>query len=832
MDDYKNGNNVQLYSGETGEYEISITQILSILKHKKGWIIACFIIAVAAAFAYLKVTVPTYEASATVLVNPLSSNASSIESLLNTSSSSTNIATEVQLITAKKTLYNALDLLDLTQYKDAEGVSYSDKEFTPKNLSNMVSVSTVNSTKVVSITVKNQNQQFCADYANAVAQAYSTLLVEISKNSKSAQREFIESQIPVTEALLTQSSDALALYREESGIIQMTEKSSVLTKTIANFQMQMEPLKLQQIENQNIIETLSEQIPNAITVEQVLANEQVNKLLDVYKSSSSELIMYQNVSAEETPRVFVLESTLSSTEKDLLNVVSSMVSSGSANSSYAKAISDFICVSAQIDVLKSMEEQYNAELSQYPILERQLLEYQRDVEIYESLLLTLREMLEEVKMLEAAEVGNVTIVDSAIVPINPVSPRKMMIMAVSAIAGIVIGAGIAILYDFLDDSIKSEDTIKQIIGKNFPSLGWTVYVKDLEKIKVTYPRLFVFNAPESSVAERYRSISNNIVYSTPKKIQVLSINSTDMAEGKTTAICNIAASYALVGKKVLIVDGDFRKPAVESFFNLKRSKLGFVDSIIKDVPLEKCIVRPVAAIPNLHILPPGRGTRNPNALYNSEKFDIVFEKLRKVYDYVIIDCPPLSYGSEFTHLAKHLDGFVLNIRAGVASKSAVAEFAKNLEFIKAPLLGYIYYGVVSKNQSHHGSYGRYGSYGYSYGGSKKYGYGGKYGYYSKNGQDDLYVEGTGSYRKIYKGELKRRKEDSYGKMEPILAFANGSDKAFSSISDEEETTTQKASAAVKPVVKPVTVAKAEEKKAEDITSDMLSQIEKDYSKKS
>ena len=250
-----------------------------------------------------------------------------------------------------------------------------------------------------------------------------------------------------------------------------------------------------------------------------------------------------------------------------------------------------------------------------------------------------------------------------------------------------------------------------------------------------------------------------------------------MSEGKTTVICNIAAAYAMAGKKVVLIDGDFRKPAIEAFFKLKRSKVGLVDSAINNVPLEKCIVRPTEKIPNLHILPPGMGTRNPNALYKSDRFSQIIEKLTHVYDYVIIDCPPLSYGSEFTHLAKHLDGFVLNIRAGVASKRALASFIADLEFIQAPLLGFIYYGVVARNQSSYGYYGYYGSYG-SYG-SKKYGYGSKgYGYGYGSDHKSIYEEGRGSYRKLHLKELKRRKENSYGTREPVLAFAAGASSAF------------------------------------------------------
>ena len=749
--------NIQ-YNEPREEQEISISQLLGIVKQRRVWIYVFFVFALAVAIFYLRVTDPTYEASATALVEPIS-NATSIESLLTTSTSSSKIDTEVQLITSTTNLQNALNMLDLTKYLDPDGVPYSEKNFKGSSFSKKVSVKTVSNTKIIQLTVEDGNAQFCADFANAILAA------------KSAQREFLEAQIPATEALLSEASVSLSEYKEQSGIIQMTQKNTLLTTKIASFQLIIEPLRLQMIEAQSLMDSFNPdgKLPS---VGKIKTDAALQGLLEDYKANSKELIMYQNVeSSEENSRIFVLQNAISSKEKEIYNVVSQMLGQGNAN--YAKAVSDYICVEATIEAIENVIDVYNNDLADYPIMERKYLELQRDVQIYEQLLLSLRQLLEETRMVEAAVVGNVNVIDSAVVPINPVSPRRMMILAIAVVGGIAMGVLFGFFLEFTDDTIRSEDTIRTILGKDTPSLGWTPYIKDVDKIEEDFPALFVLNDPDASVSERFRSIANNIAYSLPKKIQVLSINSTDMSEGKTTVICNIAAAYAMAGKKVILIDGDFRKPAIEAFFKLKRSKIGLVDSAINNVPLEKCIVRPTEKIPNLHILPPGMGTRNPNALYNSDRFSQIIEKLKHVYDYVIIDCPPLSYGSEFTHLAKHLDGFVLNIRAGVASKRALASFITDLEFIQAPLLGFIYYGVVAKNQSSYGYYGYYGSYG-SYSHTRKklngYAFGSEY--------KSLYEEGHGSYRKLHMKELKRRKENSYGTREPVLAFAAGAASAF------------------------------------------------------
>lgn len=769
--------NKELYEKSKTEYqdnneiEISIPQLLHIMKQRKIWAILFFGVAMIIAIIYLLVTDPTYSAKASAMVEPIKSSAS-VEDMLSVGTGTSKIDTEVQLITSNANLYSALQKLDLTKYKDPDGVLYSEKDFltsiTSGTFKKKVSVTTVTNTKIIEISVKDVNAKFCADYANAVLATYDEMLTTIAKDSKSSQVEFLETQIPETEALLKQASLKLSEYKENSGIDQMSQKNTLLTNRIAMFQLEIEPLKLQLLENKSLMDVLN---PDGMlpSVETISSDPEISGSIEDYISNSQELILYNSVedSSDKQARKFVLESAISSKSKTILNAVTAIV--GMSESSYAKVVSDYLCVSAYIQAIENVIDIYNQELVDYPIMERTLLELQRNVQIYEQLLLSLRTLLEETKMIEAAVVGNVTIVDEATVPVSPIAPRKARILAIATLAGIVAGFGFGFVLELMDNSIRDEETARRVLGNDVPSLGWTPYVL-VEKNDIDIPGLFVLNEPDSNIAEKFRMVANNILYSVPTKVQVLSINSINLSEGKTTTICNVAASYAMSGKKVLLIDGDFRHSSIESFFNLKKSKQGFVDIIIDDVPLENVVIKATDKIPNLDILPPGKGTINPNALYNSDKMDKLFEKLKTYYDHIIIDSPPLSYGSEFTHIARHLDGFVINIRAGVSLKGALANFVKDLSFINAPLLGFVYYGVISKNQSSYDSYGYYGTYGrYGYG---KYGYS-KYGYYSHKKETSIYKEALGSYKKHYETELEKRNKVREGVFEPKKAFSNG-----------------------------------------------------------
>lgn len=791
-------------NNENGEYEISLLEILGAIKKHIFLIILCFALGLGAAFLYLNHTDSVYSAKATVMVNPIS-NASSIDSLLNLGANNSKIDTEVQLITSESNLREALQRLDLSKYTSPSGQPYSAKDFEKVELKKMVTVSTVNNTNIVTVSVKDTSPLFAADYANSIMASYSDLLSDIARNSKSKQREFLERQIPETEDLLAEASSAFSDYKEEFGIEQLSQTNGLLSSKIAFLQLEKEPLNLQLIEAQALVASLNVDGKLA-TVESIRKDERVLSLVSDYIAKSKEYIMYHNVdSVSNSSRATVLESAMSSKAKEIQNAVESIT--GISNPAYAKAVSDCICVQAYINAIEDVVAIYSEDLAGYPLIERKFLDLQRNVQIYEQLLLSLRQLLEETRMVEEAVVGNVVVVDSAQIPLIPVSPRKIMILAVAALAGIILGMVVSFVIEFSDPSITSEETVKDLIGGDYPSLGWTPYIKDVDKIKLDYPSLFIYNDPDSNIAEKVRSIANNITYSTPDKLKVISLNSTEMSEGKTTLICNVATAFALIGKKTLIVDADFRRPAVEAFFNLKKSELGLVDSVVNDEPLENCIIQPIDKIPTLHILPPGMGTRNPNAFFTSNKTVELFDRLKTMYDYIILDVPPLSYGSEFSHIAKHLDGFILIIRAGVTQKGSLVSLVKNLEFLKTKFLGFVFYGVIAKNQSYYGGYGyngKYGSYG-SYS-TRKYG---RYGYgYGESGKS-IYKEGHGSYKRIHAKEIARRnsKEDRYGKNDPVLAFPNGI------------------------TMKKTSVQAKEEKSRTQVTSDMLADIEDMYRNK-
>jgi succinoglycan biosynthesis transport protein ExoP len=766
------------------EEGISIGELFHILKTRLKWIILTFILVMGAAFAYLNYVTPMYESEVTILVESLQKG-SDFESML-LGQSSAKISTEVELTLSRSNIEKALKKLDLSQYYSEDGQPYSN-EGVVGNVKSRTNVSTVKDTNIVRIKVTDQNPQFARDFANALAESYNELLGSIARNNKTVQKEFIQSQIPINNEQLQNAADALGRFREESNYIQLSDKSKLLSAKIAYFQLRREPLALQLNESDLIIEmhlnSLNGSKVELISYDKIIEDANVHSILDSYQQRSREFILYEAIQeglTEESERMFVLQSSLNQTSKTLLDRINFLINDSLKDNDplvvytafeLAKAYHQKALTVATINVLEAIELTYSEELIQLPLLERQLLDLERDVQVYETLRMRLMELLEEVKIAEAAVAGSVTIVDPAIITVNkadkaiPVSPKRMLTLAIAALLGGALGVLFAFFMEMIDSTIKDEQTLRRIAGPNRPILGWIPLLSFSTELRI--PSLIVYNDPLSFEAERYKLIANNLSFGTLRSNRrIFGITSSSIGEGKSTVAANVATSLAMNGLRVLLLEGDLRLPQLETFFNLKRNKKGLVDVVNGEATLEEVIIQPIKDVPLLHLLAPGQLPPLPSAIFTSSAYVELLNSLLKNYDYILIDTPPLVFASELMTIAQHVDGMAVNVRSGISSKGAVRELLDNFELADINVVGVIFNGVIESKMGGYYSGGRY----YTYRGSgyaKRY-YSNRYNSDQsgkKSKQSTLVKRG---YRKAFLKDLKLREKQRHSGTEEAI----------------------------------------------------------------
>ncbi|MDI6902028.1 MAG: polysaccharide biosynthesis tyrosine autokinase [Anaerosomatales bacterium] len=329
--------------------------------------------------------------------------------------------------------------------------------------------------------------------------------------------------------------------------------------------------------------------------------------------------------------------------------------------------------------------------------------------------------LEQLKINEQLERGTGAVVSPAVQAEDPVEPSPARNGALGLAVGLVFGLGMAFLYEYLDNTIKSSDEAEKLLDA--PVLG-LIPAEKFEKGEKR--RVTLLTHPTSAAAEAYRVLRNNLDFvNFQHDITTLLVTSAAPAEGKSTVAANLAAGLAQAGKKVVLVNCDFRKPVTSQFFPVS-NMIGLSDVLLGKNSLKAALQKPNENL-ELLVLTAGKLPPNPSELLGSEKMDELIANLEEWADWVILDTPPLLAVADGASVARWADGVLLVTKGGESTREAVKRAHDMLGQVGARVVGSVVWGLEP------GPGG--GGYGYYYGRGK---YGGYYYYadYYNATQDD------------------------------------------------------------------------------------------------
>ena len=297
-------------------------------------------------------------------------------------------------------------------------------------------------------------------------------------------------------------------------------------------------------------------------------------------------------------------------------------------------------------------------------------------------------------------------------PIDPVSPKVPLNVGVALIAGLVISIGIAFLLEYLDDTVKNEYDVR--LRLDLPLLGSIVFKKGMARRKKSRETvaLVTLTDPNEPIAEGFKAIRTGLLFSVAENqaLSTIVVTSTTPGEGKTSTACNLAIVMAQAGRRVILVDADFRRPNLHEVFRRGRN-VGLGNLILDDRPEEELITD--TQQPNLKLLCSGPTPPNPSEILGSPGFQRVVDRLKQRCDVVIFDTPPVGAVTDATVLAARADGVVVVVDGGRTPVSGVLRTRDTLRSVNAKILGvvlnkmttakggdyYYYYGPASGREN-------------------------------------------------------------------------------------------------------------------------------------
>lgn len=710
--------------------ELTLGDIWRIFK-KRLWIfLIVLIVVVAITLIYAYSQTPIYEATTTIKVS--SSNQNSLSSLftqsgLGYSSNNQDISTDIQLIKSRSNIQQVINDLHLMNYLEQphESESLVSKVLRKLHLSSSgttgklsmeqaintvqswVTVSPVQNTNMVQISVQNANPTLAASVANDLAMVYNNQLRDLAKQQYTLQAQFIESQIPSVETSLNDYETQIRTFEEQNGVYELNSEASFLFQALTSYDQQINTLETSlagtQASIQGIQKLLAGMNMTIVSATSITVNPLVTQLESKLIDLKVQLASVQNLYPPTDQRVTSIQAQIDETQSELKKQVADIVSgySVSFNPLYQQLYNQLTLAeyqtevtNATIEALKKVRAGYEKKLQTLPAVQQKLTDLNRQLNVQENLYTLLLQNLEETKISEAGVTGNIAIIDTAYTPLSPVKPNKKLDLAIGMVLGIFLGLIIIFIVEYADRTLKEETEVERITD-GIPIVGRIpkMNTKNVEDEN------FVSRDPTSPSSEAIKITLTNIIYSSAEKLKKILVTSPTPQDGKTIISLNIAQAFAQNGEKTIIFDLDMRRPRLEIALGLaERTSKGITNCIISDMPLEDVIVN---VGDNLDILPVGPLPPNPTVILTSHKLAKIIKELEEKYDRIIIDTPPVLAAADAGIISHLTDGVVLVVKVGQTTKDALRLAISNLTASGAKILGTIINGVSSKNSSYY-----------------------------------------------------------------------------------------------------------------------------------
>lgn len=314
---------------------------------------------------------------------------------------------------------------------------------------------------------------------------------------------------------------------------------------------------------------------------------------------------------------------------------------------------------------------------------------------------------EDIRVAEARSLSNLLVDDAADLPDSPVRPEVARNTLLLVVAGAMAAVGVAFLREYMDNTVKGPDDVEVLVGA--PTLG------TIKEIKADTPeeRLIVARSPRSPTAEAYRQLRTNLLYSlVSRDLQSVLVTSADPTEGKTTTAANLALALVQMGKRVILVDSDLRRPMLHRLFNVgNRSGLSDLVLAMGGDVVERGRFLEETAVDGLWLLPSGPLPPNPAELLGSERMAEAAAWLGEQADYVIYDSAPVLAVTDAAVLSRLADTTLMVVRVGETTGQALQAAWGNLQAVEGELAGVVLTGITRRS----GYYYYYNGSGYGYG---------------------------------------------------------------------------------------------------------------------
>jgi capsular exopolysaccharide synthesis family protein len=554
--------------------------------------------------------------------------------------------------------------------------------------------------RLVNLRFAAYDPALAARAVNVLAQAFIEQQMEFRFTTSKEASDWLSVQVVGQQKKLQDAEKALQSYREKEGLVTVDETQALLDQKLQSLTGALMNARTDRIAKEAVLSRLralpSEELGSFPPIAQSPVVQSLRARLADLREDEAKL---QDSLGEKHPDLVKLRTRIANLEEQIASEGKTIARA--VENDYETARQQETALAAELEAAKRSALQTNRKGMEFGTL-------RRGVEQGQKLLRDL-ETRSQVSDLETQlRTSNFRIVERAAVPLAPILPRKVRNYELALFFGLALGIGLAIFFERMDNTVKTPDDVTQQLGLPFLGMVPTANLGRLADGDFGQADLpVVLREPQSAAAEAYRVIRTNLIFSAPSKTgRLILFGSANPGEGKTTSVANLAASLAQNGARVLAVDADLRRPTLHRHFGLEHTP-GLSDLVVGRAKLADVVH--ATSVPGLSVLPCGYIPPNPAELLGSDALRDVLQALRKKYDWVLVDAPPILAMADTPVLCPFVDGLVLVIWSESSSRPALRRALDQIERVGGKLTGVVLNKVdLQRNAYYYGQhYGEY-----------------------------------------------------------------------------------------------------------------------------
>lgn len=579
---------------------------------------------------------------------------------------------------------------------------------------------TAKSTSIAQLQLTDEVPQRSLDYLKQLAIVYNRQANEDKNTIALRTDKFINDRLGKINAELGKTEGELQSYKQQNGIVELKMNAG---NSVAN--QNSSELKLAEVETQiELFNTIAREVESSSrNLSQVIPS---NVGLDDQSSTSlinkyNELVLERNrllrSASESSPVVEPLTAQI----RELNGNIRRAISAARQN------------LQIQRDAVSAQVNKFNEQVAETPQQERMLTQIDRQQEVKSGLYLMLLQKREENSISLAATADKGKLIDDPQL-IGKISPNSTSIILIALLIGLILPVLVIVTLQFFRYKIEGHDDVARLT--KLPIIADVAIASNKAKGKAD---IVVHENQNNQMEEIFRSMRTNLQFMLKEGQKVVLFTSSTSGEGKTFNAANLSVSFGLLGKKVILVGLDIRRPRLAELFGINDHKHGITNLLVKDTPTTEDLqeqILPSGVNKNLDLLMAGPIPPNPAELIARNSLDIIINLLKEKYDYIMIDTAPVGLVTDTLQIARVADASIYMCRADYTPKSSFNFINALANEKKFPNMAIVLNGIDMSKRKYsyyygYGGYGKYGRYGRaSYGTS--YGQYGNYGNYANS----------------------------------------------------------------------------------------------------